>query len=96
MNEVKQITQTEIADRMKLPQGSVSRHLAKLTIRRTINPESKSLAYLEYGLGYCECRPDPYEPRKLAVYLTKKGKEFFMVLCYLPAKSYVLLIMTYI
>jgi len=64
------ITHTEIANVLNMPQGTVSRNVSKLALRRSRNGGNL------VGYGLVENREDlVYDPRRKAVYLTEKGKE---------------------
>lgn len=64
------ITHTEIMSALDMPQGTVSRNIAKLTLRR--HPDTGR----EMGYGLVENRTDElYDARRNAVYLTAKGKQ---------------------
>ena len=67
------ITQTEISQILSMPQATVSRNVAKLG-NKVVQRDGKSKMI---GYGLVENRQDVvHDPRRLAVYLTDKGKKF--------------------
>lgn len=68
------ITMPELMDLCGMSQSNVSRTVKDLSIYMADNPESLGNR-IERGAGVLETRPDAYERRRLAVYLTEKGRE---------------------
>jgi DNA-binding MarR family transcriptional regulator len=61
------ITQTELSKKADMPQATVSRNIRVLSV--TFDKEAKELK----GYDLVEAKPDLYERRRLACFLTKKG-----------------------
>jgi DNA-binding MarR family transcriptional regulator len=70
-NEV--INQQDFQDLISMPAGSVSRNLAKLGSKIV---EDRDGNMVDVGYGLIQIYPDPTDPKKNTVHLTKKGKEF--------------------
>jgi DNA-binding MarR family transcriptional regulator len=66
------ITQTEIAERFNMPQGTVSRNVAKLGHLMTKDSKGN---WKQMGYELVENIPDQHETRRNAVFLTNKGKQ---------------------
>lgn len=67
------ITHTEIGTILEMPQGTVSRNVQKLAIKVVEKVRGPAETY---GYGLVENRPDyRTDPRRNAVYLTKKGEQ---------------------
>ena len=71
------ITQTELAEIMGIPQGTVSRNVLKLSEKFVQNAKGD---WRQAGYDLVETRPDIDETRRLAVYLTRKGKDVIKAL----------------
>ena len=67
MNE-EGISQMEIVERYGLKQGSVSKNMRRLATHE--GPDGKVT-----GLDLIEMKPDPVRYRRLALYLTSRGKQ---------------------
>jgi DNA-binding MarR family transcriptional regulator len=67
------ISQSDISKRLDMPQGTVSRNVAKLS-SKVIKKDDGS--YEKVGYGLLENRPDQIESRSYNVFLTDKGKQF--------------------
>lgn len=68
------ITQTELAKRLGMPQATVSRNI--IALGTSYNKKTGQLG----GYGLVDSRPDLYERRRLACFLTEKGKKLSGVL----------------
>jgi len=66
------ITQPKIADKLGWPQGTVSRNVKKLSVYLV---ESETGAKRKAGYELVEQRPDTFDRKANAVYLTPKGKK---------------------
>jgi DNA-binding MarR family transcriptional regulator len=66
------ISQPDLAMIMGIPQATVSRNVLKLSEKFVQNAKGD---WRQTGYDLVETRPDPYETRRHAVYLTKKGKQ---------------------
>ena len=71
------ITQGELADRLKIPKGTVSRNVLKLG---DLLVEDSKGVWKQKGYGLVEQIPDSYDSRANACYLTKHGKSVFNAL----------------
>jgi DNA-binding MarR family transcriptional regulator len=65
-------TQGEIAKALHMPQGTVSRNVAKLANKMEENRQKQSV---DTGYGLLVNRNDTIDPRRLCVFLTPKGQE---------------------
>jgi DNA-binding MarR family transcriptional regulator len=67
------MNQQDFQEILGVPQGTVSRNLSKLGLKvvEMDNGEMKDVGY-----GLLEVYPDPKEPKRNCVYLTKKGRAF--------------------
>jgi DNA-binding MarR family transcriptional regulator len=67
------INQQDFMDLLGVPAGTVSRNLSKLGSRIAEDRNGKPV---ETGYNLIQIYPDPADPKKNTVHLTKKGKEF--------------------
>jgi DNA-binding MarR family transcriptional regulator len=65
------ISHTEISKVMGMPQGTVSRNVQKLSLKKVRRSDGE---IEPYGYGLVENRIDPFESRQYLVFLTEKGK----------------------
>jgi DNA-binding MarR family transcriptional regulator len=65
------ITQTELSEQLSMPQGSMSRNIKQLSKYYDEIGGEKVMA----GYDLVRVEPDLVERRRLAVYLTEKGKK---------------------
>lgn len=68
------ITQTELAKRLGMPQATVSRNI--IALGTSYNKKTGQLG----GYGLVDSRPDLYERRRFACFLTETGEKFRKVL----------------
>jgi DNA-binding MarR family transcriptional regulator len=66
------ITQSDLAERLKIPQVTISRNVAKLGHKMKQGVKG---TWKQVGYELIETRPYLYERRMNAVYLTKKGEQ---------------------
>lgn len=66
------VTQVEISDALGIPEGTVSRHLAKLGSRIQ---KTQSGDYKPVGFGLIETKTDFDDTRIKRIHLTKKGQK---------------------
>jgi len=71
------ITQPELGEIMKIPQGTVSRNILKLSSKLVQNAKGE---WRQAGYDLVVTRPDIDESRRNVVYLTRKGKDVIKAL----------------
>jgi DNA-binding MarR family transcriptional regulator len=72
VNENEGITHGEIAQRLTMPQATVSRNVSKLSTKLV---EGRDRNLIDVGYGLLKNRDDIVDPRRNAVYVTDKGRE---------------------
>lgn len=72
--ENKGITQGELAQKLKIPKGTVSRNVIKLGDHIIQNAQGN---WVQKGYDLVEQIPDKYDSRANACYLTKRGRQVY-------------------
>jgi DNA-binding MarR family transcriptional regulator len=78
------ITQFDLSQNLKMPQGSLSRNLKRLSSYYEMDSTGKNVLQ---GLGLLENRSDLYDRKRLAIWLTPKGRKVMEGLASVMAKE---------